>query len=77
MLNFAADVIDAMDVSIVRVADIVYSTTVVVHFDFNDYTTNMQARSKMLTTPKRKLFYSYFKCPNDYYVILSVLCGNI
>ncbi|KAK7089856.1 hypothetical protein V1264_025038 [Littorina saxatilis] len=52
MLNFAADVIDAMDVSIVRVADIVYSTTVVVHFDFNDYTTNMQARSKMLTTPK-------------------------
>ena len=56
MLKFAADVVDVMDVSSdgVRVADIVYSSFVRVHFDLDDYTTTDQVRSQFLTTVKRK-----------------------
>ena len=56
MLQFAADVVDVMDVSSdgVRVADIVYSSLVRVHFDLDDYTTKDQVRSHFLTTVKRK-----------------------
>ena len=56
MLQFAADVVDVMDVSSdgVRVADIVYSSLVRVHFDLDDYTTTDQVRSQFLTTVKRK-----------------------
>ncbi|KAK7095218.1 uncharacterized protein [Littorina saxatilis] len=54
MLTFAADVIDAMDVSrdAVAVADVVYSSFVNLHFDFNDYTTKDQARTLLLNTTK-------------------------
>ena len=56
MLKFAADVVDVMNVSpnATRVADIVYSSSVMVHFDFDDYTTKDQVRSNFLTTTKRK-----------------------
>ena len=56
MLQFAADVVDVMNVSSdgVRVADIVYSSSVRVHFDLNDYTTTDQVRSHFLTTTKSK-----------------------
>ena len=56
MLKFAADVVDVMNVSpnATRVADIVYSSSVRVHFDFDDYTTKDQVRSNFLTTTKRK-----------------------
>ena len=56
MLKFAADVVDVMDVSSdgVRVADIVYSSSVRVHFDLNDYTTKAQAKSHFMTTTKSK-----------------------
>ena len=56
MLKFAADVADVMNVSpdATRVADIVYSSSVRVHFDFDDYTTKDQVRSNFLTTTKRK-----------------------
>ena len=56
MLQFAADVVDVMDVSSdgVRVADIVYSSSVMVHFDLDDYTTKDQVKSQFLTTVKRK-----------------------
>ena len=56
MLKFAGDVADVMNVSpdATRVADIVYSSSVMVHFDFDDYTTKDQVRSNFLTTTKRK-----------------------
>ena len=56
MLKFAGDVADVMNVSpdATRVADIVYSSYVRVHFDFDDYTTKDQVRSHFLTTTKRK-----------------------
>ncbi|KAK7495804.1 hypothetical protein BaRGS_00013024 [Batillaria attramentaria] len=54
MLRFAADVVDVMDVSpdVVRVADVVYSSSVSVQFDFNDYTGKDDLRSKILATYK-------------------------
>ena len=56
MLRFAADVVNVMDVSAdgVQVADIVYSSSVRVHFDLDDYTTKDQVRRHFLTTTKRK-----------------------
>ncbi|KAK7095217.1 hypothetical protein V1264_006656 [Littorina saxatilis] len=54
MLKFAADVIDAMTISTesVLVAGISFSTSVQIHFDFNDYSTKAQARSKTLNINK-------------------------
>ena len=56
MLTFAANVVQAMNISSdgVRVADIVYSSTVVVHFGLNNYTTTDQVRKNFMTTEKRK-----------------------
>ena len=56
MLRFAADVVNVMDVSAdgVQVADIVYSSSVRVHFDLDDYTTKDQVRSHFMSTGKRK-----------------------
>ena len=56
MLRFAADVVHVMNVSSdgVRVADIVYSSTVVVHFGLNNYTTTDQVGKNFMTTEKRK-----------------------
>nr|KAG5705787.1 hypothetical protein BaRGS_027446 [Batillaria attramentaria] len=54
MLKFAADVVDVIDVSsdVVRVADVVYSGTVRVEFDFNDYTGKDDLKNKILATYK-------------------------
>ncbi|KAK7095220.1 uncharacterized protein [Littorina saxatilis] len=54
MLKFAADVIDAMPISTesVLVAGISFSSSVQIHFNFNDYSTKAQARSKMLNINK-------------------------
>ncbi|XP_070177038.1 uncharacterized protein [Littorina saxatilis] len=54
MLQFAANVVDAMDISPdgVLVADIVYSSNAEVHFNFNDYTTKAEAKSLLLSTYK-------------------------
>nr|KAG5705795.1 hypothetical protein BaRGS_027454 [Batillaria attramentaria] len=52
MLRFAADIVDVMDVSndVVRVADIVYASSVRVEFDFNDYTSKDDLRKRILAT---------------------------
>ncbi|KAK7094795.1 uncharacterized protein [Littorina saxatilis] len=54
MRKFAADVIDAMDISAdhVLVAGIVYGSTTKIQFDFNDYTTKAEALELMKNTTK-------------------------
>ncbi|KAK7505145.1 hypothetical protein BaRGS_00003715, partial [Batillaria attramentaria] len=54
MLHFAADIVDVMNVSseVVRVADVVYSNTVQVEFDFDDYTDADDLKSRLLNTYK-------------------------
>jgi hypothetical protein len=56
MRQFAADVATVMDVNgdNVRIADIVYSSSAVVHFDFDDHTTTSAVRTDLLATPKSK-----------------------
>ena len=57
MLNFTADVVDAMDVSDdgVKVADIVYSSSAQMEFSFADYSTKAEVKTNLLSTYKRKL----------------------
>ncbi|XP_076454779.1 uncharacterized protein LOC143289621 [Babylonia areolata] len=54
MKQFAASVVDVMNVSVdaVRVADVVYSGKVSVHFDFDDYTSKDGVKTAFLNTPK-------------------------
>ncbi|XP_076455177.1 uncharacterized protein LOC143289866 [Babylonia areolata] len=54
MKQFAASVVDVMNVSAnaVRVADVVYSSNVSVHFDFDDHTTKAAVKTAFLNTPK-------------------------
>ncbi|XP_076454803.1 uncharacterized protein LOC143289641 [Babylonia areolata] len=52
MKEFAASVVDVMNVSVdaVRVADVVYSSNVLVHFDFDDYTTKAGVEAAFRST---------------------------
>lgn len=57
MRAFAADVVDVMDVgpNAVRVADIVFSTDVLVEFDFQNYTSKASIRAHLNATRKCKI----------------------
>ncbi|XP_076454778.1 uncharacterized protein LOC143289620 [Babylonia areolata] len=54
MKQFAASVVDVMNASVdaVRVADVVYSSAVSVHFDFDDYNSTDDVKTAFNNTPK-------------------------